>query len=117
MDAAERSAFDHELEQNLELKQELKRHKDFLTLLHSLTSKITLTAAGVKEKLQSVIITISDYEEIVDEIIFENGNPTTMTSHIWFKKPDLYHFISYSKSTTSISRTGTCVWHVIWGLI
>lgn len=83
MDAAERRAFERELEQNLEWKQQLKQQKDFLILLHSITGKITLTPAEVKEKVQSVIDKIYDYEEIVDEILFDNGNPTTMRSHIW----------------------------------
>lgn len=99
MDAAERSAFERELEQNLDSKQELKRQKDFLTLLHSLTGKITLTAAEINQKVQSVIDKIKDYEEIVDDISFDKGDPTTMTSHVWFKKPDFYRTDGISSLT------------------
>lgn len=103
MDAVQSSAFDHELEQSLELKQELKKHKDFLTLLHSIMGKITLSANEIKEKVQMVIDKIGDYEEIVDDISFENGNPITMTSHIWFKKPDLYRTEANSPLTGSMT--------------
>ncbi|WP_434512301.1 hypothetical protein [Desulfitobacterium sp. AusDCA] len=55
----------------MELKQELKKHKDFLTLLHSIMGKITLSANEIKEKVQMVIEKMGDYEEIVDDISFE----------------------------------------------
>lgn len=103
MDAAERSTFECELEKNTEWKQQLNRQKSFLTLLHSITGKISLKANEVKEKVQSVIDKIEDYEEIVDQISFDNGNPITMTSHVWFKKPDLYRTEGNSPLTGSMT--------------
>jgi len=90
MEAVARKAFEEELSQNPAWQQELKKQKDFLTFLHSLTGKITLSVAEIKDKVQAVIEKTEDYEEIVDATFFEQGKPTTMTSHIWFKKPDRY---------------------------
>lgn len=103
MDAGDRKAFEQDLEQNQEWKQQLKSQKDFLTLLHLITGKIALSAGEVQEKVQAVIDKIADYEEIVDDISFENGNPTTMTSHIWFKRPELYRTDGSSPLTGPIT--------------
>lgn len=103
MDAVDKRTFEHELEQNQEWKQQLKAQKDFLTLLHIITGKIVLSASEVKEKVQAVIDKIADYEEIVDDISFENGNPTTMTSHIWFKRPEFYRTDGNSPLTGPIT--------------
>jgi len=90
MDNAERVAFESELDQNPEWKVDLEKHKKFLTLLHSLTGRITLTAEDIKEKVQSIQEKIKDYDIIVDETCFENGTPKTTTTHNWFKNPDFY---------------------------
>ncbi|MGI6450043.1 MAG: sigma-70 family RNA polymerase sigma factor [Desulfitobacteriia bacterium] len=99
MEGAARIAFEKELAANPAWQEELKKQKDFLTLLHSLTGKITLSAAEIKEKVQAVIDKIEDYEEIVDTTSYNQGKPMTMTSHIWFKKPDYYRTDGESAST------------------
>jgi len=90
MDHFERVAFESELDQNPEWKADLEKHKKFLTLLHSLTGRITLTSEDIKEKVQSIQEKIKDYDIIVDETCFENGTPKTTTTHNWFKNPDFY---------------------------
>ena len=90
MDNAERVVFESELDQNPEWKVELEKYKGFLTLLHSLTGKITLTAEEIKEKVQSIREKIYDFDIIVDATSFENGTPKTTTTHIWFKNPDCH---------------------------
>jgi len=90
MNNAERVAFQSELDQNPEWKADLEKHKGFLTLLHSLTGRITLTAEEIKEKVQSIQVKINDYDIIVDDTCFENGTSKTTTSHIWFKNPNCY---------------------------
>ncbi len=99
MEAADRNTFEQELSQNPAWQQEMKKQKDFLTFLHSLTGKITLSVAEIKDKVQAVIEKTEDYEEIVDDTFFEQGKPTTMTSHIWFKKPDCYRTDGDSAAT------------------
>ncbi|MCO1602023.1 sigma-70 family RNA polymerase sigma factor [Desulfosporosinus nitroreducens] len=103
MEAAARNAFEQELSQNPAWQQEMKKQKDFLTFLHSLTGKITLSVAEIKDKVQAVIEKTEDYEEIVDATFFEQGKPTTMTSHIWFKKPDCYRTDGDSAATGHIT--------------
>lgn len=103
MEAASRNAFEKELADNPAWQHELKKQKDFLTLLHSLTGKIILTAAEIKDKVQAVIAKIEDYEEIVDATTFEEGKPVTMTSHIWFKKPDYYRTDGDSAATGAMT--------------
>jgi len=90
MDHPERVAFESELDQNPEWMADLEKHKKFLTLLHSLTGRITLTAEDIKQKVQSIQEKIKDYEIIVDETSFENGTSKTTTTHNWFKNPDCY---------------------------
>ncbi|HBP65614.1 MAG TPA: RNA polymerase subunit sigma-70 [Desulfosporosinus sp.] len=90
MDYAERTTFELELDQNPEWRADLDKHKKFLTLLHSLTGRITLTAEDIKEKVQSIQEKIMDYEIIVDDTHYENGTAKTTTTHNWFKNPDCY---------------------------
>lgn len=99
MEVASRNFFEQELMSNPEWQQELKKQKDFLTLLHSLTGKITLTATEINEKVQAVIAKTDDYEEIVDSTSFDRGKPVTMTSRTWFKKPDYYRIEAESVVT------------------
>ncbi|MDO0825317.1 hypothetical protein [Desulfosporosinus nitroreducens] len=103
MEAAARNAFEQELSQNPAWQQEMNKQKDFLTFLHSLTGKITLSVAEIKDKVQAVIEKTEDYEEIVDATFFELGKSTTMTSHIWFKKPDCYRTDGDSAATGPIT--------------
>jgi len=98
MDNGERATFENELDQNPEWKADLEKHKSFLTLLHSLTGRITLMAEDIKEKVQAIAEKIVDYEMIVDGTNFENGNPNTSTQHIWFKNPDC-HRLEYNVPT------------------
>lgn len=112
MESAAKHGFEQELAWNLTLQQELKKQKDFLTLLHSLTGKISLTAAEIGEKMQTVMEKIEDYEEIVDATYFEEGKPFTETSRIWFKKPDYYRTEGDNAATgpiTIVMRDGTMV--------
>ena len=90
MNYAERTTFEIELDQNPEWRADLDKHKKFLTLLHSLTGRITLTAEDIKEKVQSIQEKIMDYEIILDDTRYENGTPKTTTTHNWFKNPDCY---------------------------
>jgi len=90
MDHLERVAFESELDQNPEWKADLEKRKGFLTLLHSLTGRITLTAEDIKEKVQSIQEKIKDYDIIVDDTCFENGTSKTTTTHNWFRNPDYY---------------------------
>jgi len=90
MDGAERAKFELDLVEYPEWTKELRHHKDFLTLLHTLTGKITLTSAEIMEKIQTVTAKITDYEQVVDDTYFEQGSPQTLTTHSWFKAPDVY---------------------------
>ena len=90
MNGAERAKFELDLVKHPEWAKELRRHKDFLTLLHTLTGKITLTSAQIIEKFQAVTAQITDYEQVVDDTYFEQGSPQTLTTHTWFQTPDLY---------------------------
>ena len=90
MNGAERARFELDLVQHPEWSKELRRHKDFLTLLHTLTGKMTLTSAEIMEKIQTVTAKITDYEQVVDDTYFEEGSPQTSTSHSWFQAPDIY---------------------------
>jgi RNA polymerase sigma factor (sigma-70 family) len=90
MDGGERARFEAELAEHPEWARELQHHKDFVTLLHTLTGKLTLTSADVLEKIQTVVDKIRDYEQIVDDTYYGPGSPQTITSHIWFHTPDLY---------------------------
>ena len=90
MNGPERAKFELGLVGHPEWAKELRRHKDFLTLLHTLTGKITLTSAQIIEKFQAVTAQITDYEQVVDDTYFEQGSPQTLTTHTWFQTPDLY---------------------------
>lgn len=90
MDGGERTRFEAELAEHPEWAKELKHHKDFVTLLHTLTGKLTLTSEDVFRKIQTVVDKITDYEQIVDDTYYGQGSPQTITSHIWFRAPDLY---------------------------
>ncbi|HEY8875746.1 MAG TPA: sigma-70 family RNA polymerase sigma factor [Desulfosporosinus sp.] len=90
MNGPERAKFELDLVGHPEWAKELRRHKDFLTLLHTLTGKITLTSAQIIEKFQAVTAQIADYEQVVDDTYFEQGSPQTLTTHTWFQTPDLY---------------------------
>lgn len=90
MDGGERTRFEAELAGHPEWANELQHHKDFVTLLHTLTGKLTLTSADVLSKIQTVADKITDYEQIVDDTYYGPGSPQTVTSHIWFHAPDLY---------------------------
>lgn len=90
MNGAERASFELDLVKHPEWAKELRRHKDFLTLLHTLTGKMTLSSAEIMEKIQTVAAQITDYEQVVDDTYFEQGSPQTLTSHTWFKSPDVY---------------------------
>lgn len=94
MSGAERARFELDLAKHPEWAKELRRHKDFLTLLHTLTGKMTLTSAEIMERIQDVTAKITDYEQIVDDTYFEQGIPLTLTSHSWFQAPDLYRMES-----------------------
>lgn len=99
MDAAAKGKFEHELAQNPDWQQEVKKQKDFLTLLHSLTGKITLNAAEIRAKVEEVTAKIEDYEEVVDFTSYERGKPETLTSRNWFRKPGYYRSEADSAST------------------
>jgi len=90
MSGPERSKFELDLVDHPEWTKELRHHKDFLTLLHTLTGKITLTSAEIMEKIQAVTAKITDYEQVVDDTYFEQGSPQTLTTHSWFQAPDVY---------------------------
>ncbi|HEY8909145.1 MAG TPA: sigma-70 family RNA polymerase sigma factor [Desulfosporosinus sp.] len=90
MNGAERAKFEADLVEHPEWAKELRRHKDFLTLLHTLTGKMTLTSAEIMEKIQTVTAKITDYEQVVDDTYFEQGSPQTLTTHTWFQAPDVY---------------------------
>ncbi|MDR3599867.1 MAG: sigma-70 family RNA polymerase sigma factor [Desulfosporosinus sp.] len=95
MNGAERAKFELDLVGHPEWEKELRRHKDFLTLLHTLTGKMTLTSAEIMEKIQTVTAKITDYEQVVDDTRFEQGSPQTLTTHTWFQTPDLYRIESH----------------------
>ena len=95
MNGAERARFELDLVGHPEWEKELRRHKDFLTLLHTLTGKLTLTSAEIMEKIQTVTAKIKDYEQIVDDTRFEQGSPQTLTTHTWFQTPDVYRIESH----------------------
>ncbi|HZK54156.1 MAG TPA: sigma factor-like helix-turn-helix DNA-binding protein [Desulfosporosinus sp.] len=90
MNGADRAKFELDLVAHPEWTKEIGRHKDFLTLLHTLTGKITLTSDQIIEKFNTVTAKISDYEQVVDDTYFEQGAPQTLTTHSWFQTPDLY---------------------------
>lgn len=90
MSGAERAKFELDLGKHPEWTKELRRHKDFLTLLHTLTGKMTLTSAEIMDKIKTITAKITDYEQVVDDTYFEQGSPQTLTSHSWFQTPDLY---------------------------
>lgn len=90
MSAEERANFEQQWRDNSEWAQELKRHKDFLTLLHTLTGRLTLSAQEIAEKIQQVSEQIRDYEMYQDQTYFDSTGPKTLTSHIWFKSPEQY---------------------------
>ena len=116
MDNAERVVFESELDQNPEWKVDLEKYKGFLTLLHSLTGKITLTAEEIKEKVQSIREKIYDFDIIVDGTSFKNGTPITTTSHIWFKNPDChrmeYNIPSRGKIVTWVKENYVTSWAI-----
>lgn len=89
MDGAERAKFEVELVKHPAWRTELRHHKDFLTLLHTLTGKLTLTSAEIMTKIHDVTAKISDYEQVVDDTYFDQGVPQTVTSHIWSKTQGL----------------------------
>jgi RNA polymerase sigma factor (sigma-70 family) len=95
MNGAERAKFELDLAEHPEWEKELRRHKDFLTLLHILTGKITLTSTEIMEKIQTVTAKITDYEQVVDDTHFEQGSPQTLTTYIWFQTPDMYRVESH----------------------
>lgn len=95
MNGAERAKFELDLVGHPEWEEELRRHKDFLTLLHTLTGKMTLTSAEIMEKIQTVTANITDYEQVVDDTRFEQGSPQTQTTHTWFQAPDMYRMESH----------------------
>ncbi|SPF40841.1 RNA polymerase sigma factor, sigma-70 family [Candidatus Desulfosporosinus infrequens] len=95
MNGAERARFELDLVGHPEWEKELRHHKDFLTLLHTLTGKMTLTSAEIMEKIQTVTAKIKDYEQIVDDTYFEQGSPQTLTTHTWFQTPDMYRIESH----------------------
>ena len=90
MNGAERARFELDLVGHPEWAKELRRHKDFLTLLHTLTGKMTLTSTEIMAKIQTVTAKITDYEQVVDDTYFDQGSPQTLTTHTWFKTPDVY---------------------------
>ena len=90
MNGAERAKFELDLAEHPEWAKELRQHKDFLTLLHTLTGKMTLTSAEIMAKIKEVTAKITDYEQVVDDTYFEQGSPQTLTTHTWFQTPDLY---------------------------
>ncbi|WP_158408611.1 sigma-70 family RNA polymerase sigma factor [Desulfosporosinus fructosivorans] len=94
MSGAERARFELDLAKHPEWAKELRQHKDFLTLLHTLTGKMTLTSAEIMEKIQDVTAKITDYEQVVEDTYFERGIPQTLTSHSWFQAPDMYRMES-----------------------
>ncbi|MCB8818548.1 sigma-70 family RNA polymerase sigma factor [Desulfosporosinus shakirovi] len=94
MNGAERGRFELDLAKHPEWAKELRRHKDFLTLLHTLTGKMTLTSAEIMAKIRDVSAKITDYEQVVDDTYYEQGIPQTLTSHSWFQAPDLYRMES-----------------------
>ncbi|MDR3584574.1 MAG: sigma-70 family RNA polymerase sigma factor [Desulfosporosinus sp.] len=95
MNGAERAKFELDLVGHPEWEKELRRHKDFLTLLHTLTGKMTLTSAEIMKKIQTVTAKITDYEQVVDDTRFEQGSPHTLTTHTWFQTPDVYRIESH----------------------
>jgi len=90
MNGAERAKFELDLVGHPEWAKELRSHKDFLTLLHTLTGKMTLTSAEIMGKIQTVSAKITDYEQVVDDTYYEQGSPQTLTTHSWFQTPDVY---------------------------
>jgi len=90
MNGADRAKFEMDLVAHPEWTKEIQRHKEFLTLLHTLTGKITLTSIQIIEKFKAVTAKITDYEQVVDDTYFEQGSPQTLTTHTWFQTPDLY---------------------------
>lgn len=95
MDGGERARFELNLARHPEWARELQRNKDFLTLLHTLTGKMTLTSTEIIGKIQAVTAKITDYEQVADDTYFEQGTPQTLTSHSWFKTPDVYRVESH----------------------
>ncbi|KLU59791.1 ECF RNA polymerase sigma factor SigM [Peptococcaceae bacterium CEB3] len=88
MGGAERAVFEEELELRPEWGLELKKHKDFLTLLHALTGKLALSPAEVADKIKQVTESVEDYEKVEEVTYFEQGVAQTLPpSHIWFKRP------------------------------
>lgn len=90
MNALEKTEFEKELLTHPEWNQELKRHKDFLTLLHTLTGRLSLSAREITEKIQEVSNQIQDYEMVQEQTYFDATGPKTLVSRLWFKKPGQY---------------------------
>lgn len=113
MDGAERAVFEEELELHPEWGLELKKHKDFLTLLHALTGKLALSPAEVADKIKQVTESIENYEKVEEVTYFEQGVAQTLSpSHIWFKRP-LFHRVESTHPswgrTIVIVREGECL--------
>ncbi|HWQ43197.1 MAG TPA: sigma-70 family RNA polymerase sigma factor [Desulfosporosinus sp.] len=90
MPSQERANFEKEWLDKPDWVQELTRHKNFLTLLHTLTGRLTLSAQEIAEKVQQVSDQIQDYEMVQEQTFFEADGPRTLSSHLWFKRPGQY---------------------------
>ena len=97
MPSQERTNFEKEWSDKPAWTEELARHKNFLTLLHTLTGRLTLSAQEIAEKVQQVSDQIQDYEMVQEQTFFEASGPKNSFSHIWFKKPGQYR-VEYSNS-------------------
>ncbi len=87
MPSEERADFEKQWSNNSEWSKELSRHKNFLTLLHSLTGRLTLSSQEIAEKAQKLNDQIQNYEMVQEQTYFKETGPSTNSSHIWFKRP------------------------------
>ncbi len=89
LSAVEEAAVQESLKHDHSLQQRLAEQKKFLTLLHSLTGKLSLSAAEIAGKMQEVYAAIDNYEYTAEDTLIAGNRPQTLVQKVWFKKPDL----------------------------
>lgn len=90
LSAVEVSALESMLDKDPSLKEKLAKQRSFLRILHSITGKLSLSAAEIAEKMKKIEEALKDYKLTEKYTLYVDGKPLVSTGKVYYKSPDKY---------------------------
>jgi len=95
LSADESASLEEKLSAEPALREKLEKQRSFLKVLHRITGKLAISAAGVAEQMNKVKENLEDYQYIQKHTVYGEEGPKESRATLYFKKPD-FHRLEYS---------------------